>query len=124
MVALAKMKCLPCKGGIPPLSPEEIAPLAAQVPGWQVMNGHHLRRVVTTRDFAESLALANRIGALAEKVGHHPDLLVAWGRVGIDIFTHKIGGLTRSGFILPAKSDELLSRTRAGRPTAGVGPLP
>jgi 4a-hydroxytetrahydrobiopterin dehydratase len=109
---LAKMKCLPCKGGVPPLSPEEIAPLAAQVPGWEVVNGHHLHKLVTTRDFAESLALANRIGALAEKVGHHPDLLVAWGRVAIDIFTHKIGGLTQSDFILAAKIDELLSRKR------------
>ncbi|HEY3225714.1 MAG TPA: 4a-hydroxytetrahydrobiopterin dehydratase [Planctomycetota bacterium] len=112
MVALAKMKCIPCKGGIPPLSPEEIAPLAVQVPAWQIGNGHHLHRLVPTRDFAESLALANRIGAVAEKAGHHPDLLVAWGRVVIDIFTHKIDGLTQSDFILAAKIDELLGRKR------------
>src|SRR6266850_2378642 len=110
MGALAKMKCLPCRGGVPPLSAEEIAPLAAQVPGWEVVNGHHLHKLVPTGDFAESLALANRVGELAEKAGHHPDLLVAWGRFGLDIFTHKIDGLTKSDFILAAKIDELLER--------------
>ena len=112
MVALAKMKCGPCKGGVPALSPDEIAPLAAQTPGWEIANGHHLHRLVRTRDFAESLALANRIGAIAEKAGHHPDLLVAWGRVGIEIFTHMIDGLTRNDFILAAKINELLGRKR------------
>lgn len=110
MPPLAKMKCLPCRGGVPPLAAEEIAPLAAQVPTWEIVNGHHLHKMVPTRDFAESLALANRIGALAEKAGHHPDLLVVWGRLGIDIFTHKVDGFTQSDFILAAKIDELLQR--------------
>src|SRR5687767_3280077 len=77
MSSLANMKCAPCRGGVPPLTAGEIAPLKAQVPGWKVVKGHHLNRLVPTADFAESLALANRIGALAEKAGHHPDLLVA-----------------------------------------------
>jgi 4a-hydroxytetrahydrobiopterin dehydratase len=110
MPPLAKMKCLPCRGGVPPLSEEEIGPLLAQVPGWEIASSHHLHRVVPTADFAESLALANRIGAVAEKAGHHPDLLVAWGRLIIDIFTHKIDGLTKSDFILAAKIDELLEK--------------
>lgn len=113
MSSLANMKCAPCRGGVPPLTAGEIAPLKAQVPGWKVVKGHHLNRLVPTADFAESLALANRIGALAEKAGHHPDLLVAWGRVGIEIFTHKIDGLTRNDFILAAKIDGVLTRKQA-----------
>ncbi len=115
MAPLATMKCLPCRGGVPPLTAEEIAPLAAQVSGWEIVNVHHLHKLVPTADFAESLAIANRIGALAEKAGHHPDLLVAWGRVGIDIFTHKIDGLTMSDFILAAKIDEALRQKTAKR---------
>ena len=109
------MTCAPCRGGTPPLTPEEIAPLAAEVPGWEIVNGHHLHKLVQTKDFAESLALANRIGDLAEKAGHHPDLLVAWGRLGIDLFTHKIDGLTKSDFIVAAKIDELLKAKSSKR---------
>lgn len=107
MTEFAKMKCVPCRGGVPPLTPEQIAPLAAQLPTWEVVNHHHLHRVFATKNFAESLVLANRIGALAEQEGHHPDLLVAWGKLGVDIWTHKIDGLNQSDFILAAKIDAL-----------------
>jgi 4a-hydroxytetrahydrobiopterin dehydratase len=110
MADLARMKCVPCRGGIPPLTAERIAPLAAQVPTWEVVNYHHLHKVFPTKNFAESLALANRIGALAEQEGHHPDLLVAWGKLVVDIWTHKIDGLNDSDFILAAKIDELTGR--------------
>jgi len=103
------MSCVPCRGGIPPLEPAQIAPLAAQVPAWEVVNHHHLHRTISTKNFAESLALANRIGALAEQEGHHPDLLVAWGKLVVDIWTHKIDGLNQSDFILAAKIDEILT---------------
>ena len=108
MSSLAKMKCAPCRGGVPPLTAEEIAPLAAEVPGWDVVNGHHLHRRIETDDFMGPLKLANKIGAVAEKAGHHPDLLVAYGRLEISIFTHKIDGLTRNDFILAAKIDDVL----------------
>ncbi|HZL73315.1 MAG TPA: 4a-hydroxytetrahydrobiopterin dehydratase [Planctomycetota bacterium] len=108
MRSLAKMKCAPCRGGVPPLSAEEIAPLAAQVPAWEIVNGHHLYRRIERDDFLGPLKLANRIGAVAEKAGHHPDLLVAYGRLEISVFTHKIDGLTKSDFILAAKIDEVL----------------
>jgi 4a-hydroxytetrahydrobiopterin dehydratase len=81
--------------------------LAAQVPGWQVVDGHHLLRVYTFPDFAAALAFVNRIGALAEAQGHHPGLLLSWGRVEVKIWTHKIDGLTESDFILAAKITEL-----------------
>jgi len=102
------MKCAPCRGGVPPLSAEEIAPLAAQVPAWEIVNGHHLHRRIECDDFLGPLKLANRIGTVAEKAGHHPDLLVAYGRLEISVFTHKIDGLTKSDFILAAKIDEVL----------------
>ena len=108
MSSLANLKCAPCRGGVPPLTADEIAPLAAEVPGWTIVDGHHLHRRIESDDFMGPLKLANRIGAVAEKAGHHPDLLVAYGRLDISIFTHKIDGLTKSDFILAAKIDDLL----------------
>jgi 4a-hydroxytetrahydrobiopterin dehydratase len=108
MAALAKMKCLPCRGAVPPLGAEEMAPLAAQVPGWEIVDHHHLHKRIEMDDFMGPLNLANRIGKVAEKAGHHPDLLVAYGRLEITIYTHKIDGLTKSDFILAAKIEEIL----------------
>ena len=85
------------------------APLQAQIPGWEVIDQHHLKRTVKTSDFATALALVNRIGVVAEEQGHHPDLLLAWGRVGVEIWTHKIDGLTESDFILAAKIEQLVA---------------
>jgi 4a-hydroxytetrahydrobiopterin dehydratase len=115
MTALARMKCLPCEGGVPKLSSAEIAPLAAEVPRWDVVERHHLHRIVKTREFVDALDLATRIGRIAEKAGHHPDLLVAYGRLEITVFTHSIGGLSQSDFILAAKIDEVLKLKPAKR---------
>jgi 4a-hydroxytetrahydrobiopterin dehydratase len=112
MKPLAKMACAPCRGGVPPLSADEIAPLAGQIPAWEIVRNHHLHRTVSTGEFVDALELANRIGAVAELAGHHPDLLVAYGRLEIDIFTHKIDGLTKNDFILAAKIDEVLASKR------------
>lgn len=76
-------------------------------PGWKVVDDHHLEKQLDFPDFATGLAFVNRVGALAEEEGHHPDLFLAWGKVGITIFTHKVDGLTRSDFILAAKIDQL-----------------
>ncbi len=85
-----------------------MAPLLAQLDGWRVIDGHHLEKTYTTPDFATALALVNRIGAVAEAEDHHPDLLLAWGRVEVKIWTHKIDGLTESDFILAAKCDRVV----------------
>lgn len=71
------------------------------------MDGHHLRREFRFRNFREALDFVNRVGELAEEQGHHPDINLSWGRVGVEIFTHKINGLTESDFILAAKVDEI-----------------
>ena len=102
---LADRQCVPCKGGVPPLTSDEIEPLLAQVEGWNVVDGHHLEKQYKLKNFAEALALVNRIGAIAEEQNHHPDLFLAWGRVGVKIWTHKINGLTESDFVFAAKCD-------------------
>lgn len=82
--------------------------LEAQLgPGWRVVADHHLERELDFPDFVTALAYVNRLGALAEKEGHHPDVFLAWGKVRITLYTHKVEGLTRSDFVLAAKIDQL-----------------
>jgi 4a-hydroxytetrahydrobiopterin dehydratase len=107
MSDLANKQCVPCRGGVPPLQGAELAALAAQVPGWQVVNEHHITKSYKFPDFAAALAFVNRVGALAEQQGHHPDIFLAWGRADVTIWTHKIDGLTESDFILAAKIDRV-----------------
>jgi 4a-hydroxytetrahydrobiopterin dehydratase len=107
MAELADKRCVPCRGGVPPLKGGELTALAAQVPEWSVLEEHHLERSFRFKNFAEALHFTNQIGALAEEQGHHPDILLAWGKVGVRIWTHKIDGLTESDFVLAAKIDRL-----------------
>lgn len=110
MSDLAQRNCEPCSSSAAPLTPEEIEPLHAQVdPEWEVVDYHHLHRLYKVKDFAAALALANRIGAMAEEQGHHPDLTIAWGKVGVEIWTHKIKGLHEADFVFAAKCDALFS---------------
>ncbi len=108
-MSLAGKNCVPCRGGIPPLQGEELENLKSQVPGWQVVQGHHLTRTYPFPDFRTALDFTNRVGELAERQGHHPDLYLSWGKVEVRIWTHKIDGLTESDFILAAKIDQLHS---------------
>ncbi|MFO0838314.1 MAG: 4a-hydroxytetrahydrobiopterin dehydratase [Phycisphaerae bacterium] len=107
MTELASRQCVPCKGGVPPLSGAELRRLHGQLPGWEVVDEHHLSRVHSFSDFKSALAFTNRVGDLAEQQGHHPDLYLSWGKVGVKIWTHKIDGLTESDFVLAAKIDQL-----------------
>ncbi len=114
---LAQRQCVPCRGGVPPLTGEQIAPLLAQLDSaWHVAeraDAKHgiiklLARTYFFANFNEALQAAQRIGAMAEEQQHHPDLQVAWGRLGVEVWTHKIGGLTESDFIFAAKCDALI----------------
>jgi len=105
MTALADKMCVPCRGGVPPLTPEEIAPLSTQLPAWEVADNRHLQRAFTFANFREALDFTNKVGELAEQQGHHPDIHLAWGKVKVEIWTHKIDGLTESDFVLAAKID-------------------
>lgn len=106
-MSLSEKHCVPCRGGVPPLAGEELDRMKAQVEGWQVVDGHHLTKACTFPDFRTALDFVNRVGAIAEEQGHHPDLYLAWGKVEVKIWTHKIDGLTESDFILAAKIDQL-----------------
>ena len=107
--SLRDKQCVPCQGGVPPLKGAALVNLLQQLPhGWTVVNEHHLEKVFKFKDFREALEFTNQVGALAEAQGHHPDIHLAWGKVKITVWTHKIDGLTESDFILAAKADRLL----------------
>jgi 4a-hydroxytetrahydrobiopterin dehydratase len=104
-MGLSEKTCVPCRGGVPPLTGEEIEPLARQVEDWSVVDNHHIQKSFTFPDFQLALEFVNKVGGIAEEQGHHPDIELSWGRAGVTIWTHKIDGLTESDFILAAKID-------------------
>ena len=110
MSTLADKTCIPCKGGVPPLKGEELAEIQHQLPEraqWNIVHEHHLVRTYNFPDFKSALAFVNRVGAIAEEQGHHPDILLGWGKAEITTWTHAVDGLTESDFILAAKIDRL-----------------
>ncbi len=111
---LADRKCIPCLGGTPPLTEAEIAPLLAQLNGWQVEDGKKLVKTFRVNKFVGAVEFVNAITPVVEAEQHHPDLYVRWGQVRVYLWTHKIDGLTESDFVMAAKID----RTYASRPQA------
>lgn len=107
MCELASKKCVPCQDGAAPLKGDDITTMLRQLSGWEVINEHHLFKEFKFPNFATALAFVNRVGEVAETEGHHPDILLSWGKAAIQIYTHKIDGLSESDFILAAKIDEL-----------------
>ncbi len=106
---LASRVCVPCKGGVPPLEGDELHRLHEMLgKDWQLADGHHLCKTYRFANFREALDFTNRVGELAEEQNHHPDIELAWGRVSLKIWTHKIDGLTESDFIWAAKADRCL----------------
>ncbi len=103
MTTLAEKECVPCKGGIPALKGEDLAKLAKELGGgWKVIGDHHLEREYSFKNFREALDFTNRVGELAEAVGHHPDIYLAWGKVKVTIWTHKVNGLPETDFVFAA----------------------
>jgi len=124
---LAQRACIPCRGGVPPLGEEQIAPLLDQLSaGWQVVERADVKRSqvkILTRtyrfeDFAQAMRAAQRIGEMAEEQQHNPDLHVSWGKLVLGVWTHKIGGLTESDFIFAAKCDALIDEGAAPKAQA------
>lgn len=110
MSALNEMTCVPCQGGVPTLTSEEIQELLPQVPEWTAEDQDdvkQLKRTFTFRNFKRALAFTNKVGELAEEEGHHPAILTEWGKVTVTLWTHAIGGLHQNDFILAAKIDEM-----------------
>jgi len=111
---LAEKHCVSCRGGAQPLTGGELLPFAEELPDWKIIEEHHIAKTFLFPAFKHALDFVDRIGAVAESEGHHPDLCLSWGKVDVQIFTHKIRGLTESDFVLAAKIDELyLARQRA-----------
>jgi 4a-hydroxytetrahydrobiopterin dehydratase len=109
MSELAKKKCVPCEDdGFPPLSVEQAKDFLPHVPGWDLeADALCIVKTYTFKDFAEAMRFANQVAELAEEQGHHPDLLIGWGRVTVTLSTHSIGGLSENDFILAAKIELL-----------------
>lgn len=107
MSELANKKCGPCEGNGQPLKGEALRKLAGQVQGWEVVREHEIAKTFKFPDFVTALAFTNRIGELAEGEGHHPDIHLSWGKVGVQTWTHAVDGLTENDFILAAKIDAL-----------------
>ena len=104
MIELTQKHCVPCEGGVFPLARQESEPMLAQVPGWKLADDAlSISREFTFEDFKEALAFVDKVGAIAEEEGHHPDITLSWGRAGIVLATHAIGGLSENDFILAAK---------------------
>ena len=108
---LAKKKCIPCEGNIPAFEKSEIHKYLKKVDGWDVKNdsnnSYYLFKEFKFKNFVESQNFVNKVGDLAEKENHHPNIFFGWGYCKIKIFTHAIKGLAESDFILAAKIDKL-----------------
>lgn len=105
---LANKQCVPCRGGVAALKGRQLDELAEQLDGgWEVVDEHHLSHAWKFKDFRSALAFTNAVGEVAEQQSHHPDIHLSWGRVHVEIHTHKVNGLTESDFILAARIDRL-----------------
>jgi 4a-hydroxytetrahydrobiopterin dehydratase len=110
MSDLAQMKCVACRGGEPTLTSEQINDLNLNVPEWQIFTVDgipRLQRVFKFKDFIEAVAFSNKVAMVAEEEDHHPLVITEWGRVTVQWWTHKIGGLHNNDFIMAAKTDRL-----------------
>ena len=109
MSDLAKKTCIPCKGGVPPMKGAKLDDLLEKLKNdWKIIKDHHLEKEYSFKNFKEALNFTIKVGELAENQGHHPDIFLAWGKVKLTIWTHKIDGLTESDFIFAAKADKEL----------------
>ena len=111
MSDLHEKNCIPCKGGIPPFDITEIHKYLKKVDGWDVKKKdgdcYFLEKKFNFKNFLESQKFVNKVGEIAEKEGHHPDISFGWGYAMVQIFTHKIKGLVESDFILAAKINKI-----------------
>ncbi len=98
--------CVPCEGGIPPFTTSEAKTFLVYTPHWKLKN-KRLERAFIFKDFKQSLAFVNRVGKIAEREGHHPDIVIHWNKVELSIWTHAISGLSENDFILARKIDQV-----------------
>ncbi len=107
---LTQKKCVPCEGGVPPMKPEEALKMQEQVNDWKLLTTsgiHNLEKRFKFKDFAAAMEFVNKVAALAEEEGHHPDITINWNKVTLQLSTHAIKGLSENDFIMAAKIDKL-----------------
>jgi 4a-hydroxytetrahydrobiopterin dehydratase len=105
-MGLADQSCVPCRGGVPPMDETRAKEFLRELEdGWRLNTGGHLEREYRLQNFMDAMDLANKLADVAEQEGHHPDLYIAWGKCKVEIWTHKIKGLTESDFYFAAKAD-------------------
>jgi 4a-hydroxytetrahydrobiopterin dehydratase len=107
MEDLASKSCVPCHGGVPRITGADVEPFMTELPNWEIVGEHHLTRKYKFTNFRDALLFVNRVGEVAEREGHHPDIAFGWGYAEIEIWTHAIDGLSESDFILAAKIEAL-----------------
>ena len=117
---LADRRCVPCQGGTPPLTRAQFTPLFTQLEGWQIDNEKMLVKIFRLKNFVRAVEFVNAIMPVAEAENHHPDLRVSWGQVRVELWTHKIHGLSEADFVMAAKIDRVYSQT-AGAAAGGTG---
>lgn len=112
-MSLAEQKCIPCRGGVPPMAIDRAQDLLLELAeGWRLNADGHLERAYAFENFARAMAFANKVAEVAEDEGHHPDLHIAWGMCKVEIWTHKISGLTESDFYFAAKADRAFNASK------------
>jgi 4a-hydroxytetrahydrobiopterin dehydratase len=113
-MSLADEKCVPCRGGTPPMEEDKAMALLRELnDGWKLNGEGHLERTYRFKNFRQAMAFASKVGERAEAEGHHPDLYIAWGKCRVEVWTHKIQGLTKSDFVFAAKADRALEELNA-----------
>lgn len=106
-MSLVTKTCIPCKGGVDPLSRAAAERYLGEVPGWQLSeDGRRIYREYKFKNFVQALEFVNRVGELAEREAHHPEIQFGWGHAQVELWTHKIGGLHENDFIVAAKIDQ------------------
>ena len=114
-MSLADQKCIPCRGSVPPMEQSRAQELLRELDeGWRLNPDDHLERAYAFKNFAQAMAFANKVAEIAEAEGHHPDLYIAWGKCKVEIWTHKISGLTESDFYFAAKADRAFKTSNHG----------
>lgn len=106
----SKKKCVPCEGGVDPIGESSAKKMLKDIPGWQIVNAK-LKREFKFKNFIESLNFTNKVGIIAEKEQHHPDIELGWGYCNVTIFTHAIGGISENDIILAAKINEIFGNS-------------
>jgi len=108
MSELAKKKCIPCEGNVPPLTKAQAENLMHELDGWMLIDeAHLLAKNFHFKDFKDTMAFVNKVADIAEEEGHHPDMAVSYGDVSIELTTHAIQGLSENDFIVAAKIDQI-----------------